>query len=372
MIPLPIVSSVLEKVFIAHEVYSAANNYLSKNPNTPATSKPVIPTKKGTPLKPSRKTVQKEKLKGLSDGLATGLGVLGLAVGTAVHQMSTSAKEQSIQKTALSEAQKALFPDAPLLTNQVMMQQSADAITDAINANSIVTASVFGTLDAQLSAIGSSLLAISSTLIEISDNYKEELEKADDLPYIDTDTFYDILEKTGFPHLEAFDLKNQELAMIEQLSKGGHSYIEIKQAITAFRKSLVPSADLLKFGTTAAGITSPSPIDETTGNVTSSQFPDLSSLTDWATSAKVKVDHDITPRTIEDLDGNSLAHASPMEIQAIKNASDSRLRTDQNNFEVDDSDFPDLMDSIPLLKFFGRESVYSPSPLPSLNPFSPF
>jgi len=33
---------------------------------------------------------------------------------------------------------------------------------------------------------------------------------------------------------------------------------------------------------------------------------------------------------------------------------------------------PDMLDVFPLLNFFGRESVYSPSPLPSLNPFSPF
>lgn len=312
---------------------SLATDYLSsKYPNLGANGTPTIPTKKGVKL-PSKKVAQRDKLKGMSEEMATALGVAALAAGTAAHNMATSSDNTSTQKTAEKEALKQAFPNSPLIKNQIEIAQSSDAIVDAINANSIVSATVFGTLNANLSAISASLLAISGTLIEISDNYKEEIEKAEDLPYIDSDTFYDLLEKSGMSHLQAYDLKNQELAMVDQLSKGGHSYSEIKQAIQAFRNSVVPSDKLLKVGNSASGITSPSPVDSTTGQpISNIAFPDFKPLFDWAKSAKVREDYLTTPSDIKDINGVAVASAiAPMAVSTAKDVALGKGEADENS-----------------------------------------
>lgn len=368
---LPVLASATGDFLVSSATVKAVNNYLKKNPKNPISNSPIIPTSKQS-IKPSRKVEQKENLQGLSDNLSTGLGLAALAVGTVAHNMATSSDSERFQKTAEKEALKQSFPDSPLLQNQITLAQSSDAIVDAINANSIVTATVFGTLDANLSAISASLIAISSTLIEISDNYKEEIEKAEDLPYIDSDTFYDLLEKSGMSHLQAYELKNEELAMVDNLSKGGHTYSEIKQAIQAFRNSVVPSDKLIKVGSSAAGVTSPSPIDVTTGEpISNTPFPDFEPLMAWATSAKVVSDYMGTPKSISDLDGNLVAETSPMEVQAIKNASDARHKTDINNETFDDTDNPlSSFDLMPLLNFVGRGDTFDVSKTLS-NVFKP-
>jgi hypothetical protein len=49
---------------------------------------------------------------------------------------------------------------------------------------------------------------------------------------------------------------------------------------------------------------------------------------------------------IKDLDGNTVTNQAPRDIEMMKNASDTRKATDENNFELDDEDF-DIMDMIP-------------------------
>lgn len=69
-----------------------------------------------------------------------------------------------------------------------------------------------------------------------------------------------------------------------------------------------------------------------------------------------ELDYRKTTTAVKDLDGNVVAEISPREIEAIKNVSDARLRTDMNNFELDSEDF-DIMDlsSFDISKMFKFE-----------------
>ena len=52
-------------------------------------------------------------------------------------------------------------------------------------------------------------------------------------------------------------------------------------------------------------------------------------------------------QVIKDLDGQDVAKISPREAQTIKNASQARVATDTNNFELLDSDLDDLFGDLP-------------------------
>lgn len=54
-----------------------------------------------------------------------------------------------------------------------------------------------------------------------------------------------------------------------------------------------------------------------------------------------------TKQTISDLDGKSVASMSPRDIEVAKNASEARIATDTNNFELDSSDIDDLFGNLP-------------------------
>ncbi len=54
---------------------------------------------------------------------------------------------------------------------------------------------------------------------------------------------------------------------------------------------------------------------------------------------KTKLEYQTTQTTIQDLDGETVANKTPLELEAISNATKARKTTDENNFELDDSDF---------------------------------
>ena len=58
-------------------------------------------------------------------------------------------------------------------------------------------------------------------------------------------------------------------------------------------------------------------------------------------------EYETKPQTIRDLDGESVANISPRDAQTIKNASEARIATDTNNFELDSSDIFSLFDGLP-------------------------
>lgn len=347
----PLITGIIEGVSGA-AVFSAVNNYLG---SSPLGSAPAIPLSKKKGVKPSPKVAKKEGLAKYSDVVNAGLaGVIG-AVMAGSSSMSDSAETLSTTNKAEIDALKTLNPDSPLLQNQLHLKQSVSDIVDAINSSTIASATFLAPITANLSAISSTLIAISSTLLEISDNYAQSLESAEDLPYIDTETFYDLLEKQGYTPQQIENLKSGEKELISSKSESGSTYPEIKDFIGEYRKHSIGSADLLAIGTDIAGVTSKS---------------DGTSLESWAKSAKKLTDFKIMPRVTPDLDGNPLSNTlSPMELEAIKNASDARHKTDTNNEEFDESMFPSL--SLPVLPFVGSSDIFNPNHnAPSNNPFS--
>ncbi len=57
------------------------------------------------------------------------------------------------------------------------------------------------------------------------------------------------------------------------------------------------------------------------------------------TLERTKLEYETSTQSISDLDGESVVSATPLEIDSIHKATQSRLATDTNNFELDDSDF---------------------------------
>ena len=62
-----------------------------------------------------------------------------------------------------------------------------------------------------------------------------------------------------------------------------------------------------------------------------------------------------TPQAIKDLDGETVANLSPRDAQTVKNVSEARVATDENNFSLSDSDisglFPEFPDITTLFDF---------------------
>lgn len=344
----------------------AVNNYISGSSKNPINPSLTIPTKKkGVTPKLSAKQAKKEALGTMGQGIVAGLGLVAGLVGSAASSMSSGADSLSAENKAETEAKKALHVDAPLLFNQVALQNAINGVTDAVNGNTVVTATVFGRLDANLSAISSTLLAISSTLLEISDNYSEQIEKADDLPYLDSETFYALLEKSGANFHELQTWRSDEDSLVDRLSSSGSSYSEIKAAVTAFRNANIPASTLLKANKSVAGISTPSPVSGT-GEV---KKPIFDPLAEWATSAKILADFKMEPQTINDLDGSPISTLSPAQAQAVHHATNARHKTDTNNEEFDESMFPSL--SLPILPFIGSSDIFNPDhTVPSGNPFA--
>lgn len=332
--------------------------------------------KKG--IKASPKIERKAGLSKYSDAINAGLaGVVG-AVMLASDKMGQSATTASEVNKGELDGLKALNPESPLLQNQLHLKQSVNDIVDAINSNTIVGSTFLAPINANLSAISSTLIAISSTLLEISENYADQVSTSDDLPYVDSETFYDLLKNSDLSPLEIQTVKFGEEGLVKRLSNDGASYPEIKQAVQEYRKSSIPSADLINSQNKISGVTSPSPINPTTG--ATSPTPKTVSQIDYssyyermashADSAKVVSDHVQTVQDIKDLDGNLVATASPMQMQSIKHASDARHKTDTNNQEYDEYDFNNPFDLIPTIPFIGRNSVFDlKKELPSTNVF---
>ena len=66
-------------------------------------------------------------------------------------------------------------------------------------------------------------------------------------------------------------------------------------------------------------------------------------------------EYETKPQTIRDLDGESVANISPRDAQTIKNASEARIATDENNFNVGEDEidglFPEFPDITALFDF---------------------
>lgn len=323
-------------------LYELVSDYISK-PSSPASS-PTIPISKRT-SKISPKTALKQNLGLYASGVASSLSKTSSVVSEAVTAGKTAVEAFSAEQSQKTSELATVSSSSPLLTNQVYMKDSIDKLVDAINTNSLISASVFGTLDGNLSAIGSSLTSISGTLIEISDNYSKELYNTDDLPYIDQETYYKMLADSGLGFFEINDLIEQENMLYNSLVSQGYEYDDIKAQIQNWRKYTVPISAQLGVEKELSGVSRQPRVDGN-GKTASSSFPaiDLTKLDEFAVSQKAVNDYLTTPSAIKDLDGNTIASVKPLEAQSIKNITDARYKTDVNNFEASEADYDDMFD----------------------------
>lgn len=361
----------------------AVNNYLgSGSSSVPVDTSPQIPVKRkglsgSKQIKTSPKIEKKDALSKYSDAVNAGLAaVAGLAI-AGVSSMSDSVKTDTETKQAENDAHKANFPLPSLPQNQILMKESIDEIVNAINANTIASVTFLSPISSNLAAISSTLIAISSTLLEISDNYAQEIQSADDLPYIDSDTFYDLLEKGGIDAILLKQYRQGEKDLVKRLMDSGASYSDIKQAINDYRKTAIPKDLLLETEAKSAGITSPKPVDSngtpTPSNAstipkTIDYTPHLEKMAAAADSAKAVTDFVQTPREFSDSDGDLLHSGSPMEIEAAKNAQSHKHLDDRNTERHDENDF-NMPDTLPIIPFIGRSSVLNPNGDISSNSF---
>lgn len=339
-IPLGLLAAETAAAFVGGAAYEAVNNYINK-PTSTGTA-PTIPTSRPSPAK-SSKTLQKESLSNYATGMGAVLAGASALVNSAVAIGKESAESASTAQTAKTSELLGVSNASPLLTNQVFMKDSIDKLIDAINANTLVSASVFGTLDANMSAIGSSLTSISATLIEVADNYKKDISNTDDLPYINQDDYYDMLAESGMSFEDRNDLIAQENMLYESLVNSGYEYDEIKAQIQNWRKYTVPISGQLSVEKELAGI-SKLPRVDSNGSSVSVPSLELPNVEKWAESQIGINDYLTTSSAIKDLDGNIIANMKPIEAQSAKNITEAKYRTDLNNFEMSDSDYDDMFD----------------------------
>ncbi len=393
----------IDAAIVGYEVYTAFNNYVapSKKGAPDINPEPTIPTKK-TPAP------TKASLKSNLANYATALATASTLANTNLGKAETKSKEAFEKNaTAQSVASSSLLENAsqsPLLTNQVFIKDSIDKLIEAINTNTLVSATVFGTLDMNMSAIASSLGAISSTLIDISSNYDASLSNTGDVPYINQDDYYKMLAQSGMSGDAINDAINQENLYIQGLKNSGITdYNDIKKYVQDWRTKTVPLEYQSKVGDEVAGLTNKGWHAEYTtqtavnsaGEMVTTTVPktttattnvavELPNIEAWAAAAlpvanamspdlvarnlsasvaikeaqpadyvarelyarMEKTEFAVQETAIKDLDGNVVATAKPMAIQAIKSATDARLRTDMNNYSEQDSDIEDMFDFI--------------------------
>ena len=371
------------------KVGGAINNYLSSSPIDSSSSS--IPTSRKTSGVSMGKVAKKKGLENYSTAVNASLAVVAGAIMTGATTSLDAAKAFADDGNTKLDALKALNPESPLLQNQLHLKESVHDIVNAINTNTAVSIKLLGPIGANLSAISNTLIAISSTLLEISDTYSTEIQSSNDLPYVDTKTFYDLLRKGNIsdPTYDFSQLGEQN--MIRDMSNAGYSMPEIKQAISDYRKSNIPSSTLLDVNNNLNGLTAPSPYVTPMGNTvatpTYTPTPSastastpavdysahLKAMADYARSALVVSDHAQTVQTILDLDFKPVASMSPMQLEAIHNATRAKTSTDINNHEFDDEDIPSLSDLMPTLNFHGRGEIFDTRQelLINSNPFMP-
>lgn len=358
--------------------YTALNNYLYTGGNIPppdassgSTSKLAPKGKKKLPSLDLPKTAKKAGLSKLSSGIGAGLMAVAAGVQLMRSGMLDNAQSLSAEKQADNDTKKAAFPDSPLLRNQLELKEGVNDLVDAINANTIASATFLAPINSSLSAISSTLIAISSTLLEISDNYATQLETADDLPYIDSDTFYDLLQKKGGDIQIIRGWQSGEKALVQRLSDSGASYSDIKQAITDYRKTVVPSETLLNVQTAVAGVTSPSPIDSSGKPIATPQANiDYTQYYQRMANAKdAELEHfnylknPVSPIALHTV-GN-VSEVSPRDAKHAKDFELARGESDTNSLggdvvsELEDIFDGDELNGLKLFSFMGISSGFA-------------
>lgn len=350
-------------------------DYLYDSNHPPSDGDARIPTSRKALPPVSPKIDKKNRLKEIYNrhgDLLVGTAGAAITLGSGVFDGSKSERDE---RSSLNQQAIDVHVAAPIVQNQIIVKQSIDDLTHAINSNTAASVTLFGNLDNVLVAIASGLFTINETLLTISGNYDQQLNNTNDLPYIDTQTYYDRLSNSGMSETDIMQYRTSESELVRRLSNEGQSYSDIKEAVRAFRQQNVPIDYNFHVEAQVSGLTAPSGSSNASGNYVapaqtipnpSLQFPDLSPLMSWAQSAKLVADHAMTPQTIKDLDGNPIAEMAPAQAKAVSAASNARHKTDINNEDFSDMDtpMPDL-DIFSMLKFFGRSDMFEKDFVPS-------
>lgn len=343
-------------------LYDAVNNYIQKPleinvRKKPKQGAPDIPVSKSNLNVSSKAAAQKKNLGDYALGISGLLAGASVTTKKAVTSGTDKANSISTGQSQKTSELAAVSQNSPLLTNQVYMKDSIDKLIDAINSNTLVSATVFGTLDANLSAIGASLTSIAGTLIDISVNYEQELLDLEDMPYMSQEELRRQLKAKGISDEQIAALFAKEDLLVSTLSKDGKDVSSIKQALLELRKAEIDAETQLELAKIQAGITVTAPNATTVANSPTSVSLEAPKLEAWAESQlginnalspdyvarelyarMLKNEFATNPVSIRDLNGNVVTTAKPMEVAAMKNATDAKLRTDMNNFELNESD----------------------------------
>lgn len=176
----------------------------------------------------------------------------------------------------------------------------------------------------------------------------------------------------NFQEKMTFDYSMAQL-QVEQSEALNKTIGSVAVAITALVNTLakLPTDNLLPaVGAVASAVSNIPQTTLTTENTQPAQV-DLSDLNLWAKQALNRENFLQTKNTFHLSDGEEIAHASPLEIEAQKNAHALHKLNDENTYTVDDDEInPSLFSSLELLKFKGRNDIFNPEfSEPSVNPF---
>lgn len=391
----------LSKIGLAALSAWQMHNFIRGTNPTTAPSPAAIPVVK--PETPS-KTAAIQSLATATSNIAKGQDDYKAKLEAELSTLKTSLSQTAATAKAGNQSILNALQQSPLLANQVMSKDTLDNLVNAIENQTIASVAMMGSLEAQLSSVGGALLAISGTLLKISNNYDASTSNTGDVPYINQNDYYKMLASQGLSAEQINDYIGQENSYIQALKNSGVTdYTDIKKAVQDWRTKTIPTnyqdtiadevAGLTNKGwhaeyTTQTAVNSAGEVVTTTVPKTTTASPsvavELPNIEAWAAAAlpvanamspdlvarnlsasvaikeaqpadyvarelyarMEKTEYAVQETAIKDLDGNVVATAKPMAIQAIKSATDARLRTDMNNYTEPDSDIEDMFDFI--------------------------
>jgi len=385
-------------VALGYASYLAYENVKDNSPIPP----PVLPSSK--PIKPLKKSLNPpvtDVLNPVKDQVKKNTDLTNSNLSNMVTKLASSI--DSIKQ--INEGLATNAADSPFLQNMVGSKDSLDSISLNLEAQTILMGSIWETLENNLSALVAVKMVEAQNSKVLTDYQNTMAEKMDMgnffYQFIPTSEYWSKVDEAQI----LFDSYNghttpeeflpsryhaaPEIELIDKMN-GYYTNAAIRSVVEEYRTSKVSAGVRALIGQTALAQEKSKSETETkareyytvaTQSINAKEVSSaVNNLVDavapiagWAESAKVREDYLSTPIAVKDLDGNVIAaNTAPMAVTVAKDAAIAREKTDIINLEFDSVDMPDMLDVFPLLNFFGRESVYSPSPLPSLNPFSPF
>lgn len=156
----------------------------------------------------------------------------------------------------------------------------------------------------------------------------------------------------GLNLLESLAVGNAlELSKIKVLDEIRKSLYSVNNSLSAFARSVIskPGDNKGGKGTISSGGSGVN-LDGVVGSlkgINESLVKSLELQTKRTEIETERHEYEKTPIKIVDLDGENAVRMSPRELEAVNNASQARVATDTNNFELSASDLDDLFGDLP-------------------------